>query len=178
MKTWGEKHTEKDQDVVVLVGSKGCWGLPRWHRGKEAAYQCRRCKRGGFDLWIQKIPWRRKQQPIPVFLPGKFHGQWSLVGYSPWVSKSQTRLSMNIRSHQVDGGYLKKWNLSLTQKGFNPKWHSFLGGEGVVFVFSKGIQHSTAKWLVFDSLYLQLLQPKTKTKLQIHRLYVVGMNAR
>ena len=28
--------------------------------------------------------WRRKQQPIPVLLPGKSHGQRSLVGYSPW----------------------------------------------------------------------------------------------
>ena len=33
--------------------------------------------------WVGKIPWRRKWQPTPVFLPGKFHGQWSLVGYSP-----------------------------------------------------------------------------------------------
>ena len=31
----------------------------------------------------EKIPWRRKQQPTPVFLPGKSHGQRSLVGYSP-----------------------------------------------------------------------------------------------
>ena len=29
-------------------------------------------------------PWRRKWQPTPVFLPGEFHGQRSLVGYSPW----------------------------------------------------------------------------------------------
>ena len=34
-------------------------------------------------LHIQKIPWRRKWQLTPVFLPGKFHGQRSLVGYSP-----------------------------------------------------------------------------------------------
>ena len=33
--------------------------------------------------WIGKIPWSRKWQPTPVFLPGKFHGQKSLVGYSP-----------------------------------------------------------------------------------------------
>jgi len=32
---------------------------------------------------VRKIPWRRKWQPIPVFLPGKSHGQRSLVGYSP-----------------------------------------------------------------------------------------------
>ena len=33
--------------------------------------------------WVKKISWRRKWQPTPVFLPGKFHGQRSLVGYSP-----------------------------------------------------------------------------------------------
>ena len=30
---------------------------------------------------------RRKWQPTPVFLPGKSHGQRSLVGYSPWGHK-------------------------------------------------------------------------------------------
>jgi len=45
---------------------------------------CRRCERCGFDPWVGKIPWRRKGQPTPVFLPGKFHRQRSLVGYSPY----------------------------------------------------------------------------------------------
>ena len=40
-------------------------------------------RRHGFDPWVGKIPWRRKWQPTPVFLPGKSHGQRSLVGYSP-----------------------------------------------------------------------------------------------
>ena len=31
-----------------------------------------------------KIPWRREWLPTPLFLPGEFHGQRSLVGYSPW----------------------------------------------------------------------------------------------
>ena len=37
-----------------------------------------------FDTWVGKIPWRRKWQPTPVFLPGEFQGQRSLVNYSPW----------------------------------------------------------------------------------------------
>ena len=45
------------------------------------------CGRPGFDPWVGKIPWRRAWQPIPVFLPGKSHGQRSLAGYSPWGSK-------------------------------------------------------------------------------------------
>ena len=53
-------------------------------RGKDSTCQCRRCRRLGFDPWVRKIPWRRKWQPAPAFLPGESHGQWSLVGYSPW----------------------------------------------------------------------------------------------
>ena len=43
--------------------------------------------------WVGKILWRRKWQPIPVFVPGEFHGQRSLVGYSPWGPKESTQLS-------------------------------------------------------------------------------------
>ena len=34
--------------------------------------------------WVGKIPWRKKWQPTPEFLSGRFHGQRSLAGYSPW----------------------------------------------------------------------------------------------
>ena len=44
------------------------------------------CRKSGFDPWVRKTPWRRKWQPTPVFLPGEFHAQRSLVGYSPWES--------------------------------------------------------------------------------------------
>ena len=39
------------------------------------------CRRHGFNPRVRKIPWRRKWQPTPVFLPGKSHGQRSLAGY-------------------------------------------------------------------------------------------------
>ena len=58
-------------------------GFPGGTSGKESAFKCRRHKTHGFDPWVGKIPWRRKWQPTPVFLPGKSHGQRSLVGYSP-----------------------------------------------------------------------------------------------
>ena len=41
-------------------------------------------RRPGFNPWVGKIPWRRKWQPTPVFLPGESQGQRSLVDYSPW----------------------------------------------------------------------------------------------
>ena len=62
-------------------------GLPMWHSGKEFACRCRRYMRRRFNPWVMKIPWSRKWQPIPVFLPGKFHGQRSLSSYSPWGHK-------------------------------------------------------------------------------------------
>ena len=59
-------------------------GLPRWLSVKESTYQCRRCR---LDPLVRKIPW----QPTPVFLPRKFHGQRSLVGYSLWGCKGLDR---------------------------------------------------------------------------------------
>ena len=47
----------------------------------------RQCRRPGFDPWVGKIPWRRKWQSTPGLLPGKSHGQRSLVVYSPWGRK-------------------------------------------------------------------------------------------
>ena len=61
--------------------------LPWWFSGKESACTVRRHRRPGFNPWVRKIPWKRKWQPTPVFLPGKVHGQRSLVGYSPWGFK-------------------------------------------------------------------------------------------
>jgi len=40
-----------------------------------------------FDPWVGKIPWRRKWQPTPIFLPEEFHGQRSLAGYNLWGHK-------------------------------------------------------------------------------------------
>ena len=54
-------------------------GLPRWLGGKESTSPCRR---HGFNPWVGKIPWRRKWQSSPVFLPGESHGQRNLGGYS------------------------------------------------------------------------------------------------
>ena len=52
----------------------------------------------GFNPWVGKIPWRRKWQPTPVFLPGKSHGQRSLVGYHPWGHK-ESDMPEHANSH-------------------------------------------------------------------------------
>ena len=61
-----------------------------------------------FDPWVGKIPWRRKWQPTPIFLPGKFHGQRGLVGYSSWGLKelgttehTYTNLKTNLKKRQM-----------------------------------------------------------------------------
>ena len=72
-------------------------GFPGSSSGKEPTYQCRRCKRCSFDPWVRKVRkslWRRIWQPIPVFFPGKSHGQSSLEGYSPWGRKE-----LNMTEH-------------------------------------------------------------------------------
>ena len=49
------------------------------------------CRSHEFYLRVGKIPWRRKWQLTPVFLPGESHGQRSLAGYSP---QGHTELDM------------------------------------------------------------------------------------
>ena len=75
------------QWIRIWANSGRYWRLPRWHSGKEPACQCRRYKRQDFNPWLRKIPWSRKWQPTPVFLPGKFHGQSRLAVYIPWGHK-------------------------------------------------------------------------------------------
>ena len=77
-------------------------GLPRWLSDIEFACQCRRYRRHEFAPWTRQIPWRRKWQLAPVFLPGKSHGQRILAGYSPWDHK---RVGLCIFTCV----YLKNW---------------------------------------------------------------------
>ena len=60
------------------------------------------CRRPGYDPWVSKIPWRRKWQSTPVFLPGRFHGLRSLVGYSPWsLNESEMTEWLSTHTHSV-----------------------------------------------------------------------------
>jgi len=69
--------------------------------GKESTSQCKRGKRHRFDPWFRKIPWSGKWQPILIFLPGKFHVQKSLAGYSPWGSKKSGHNQTHAREHTL-----------------------------------------------------------------------------
>ena len=66
----------------------------------KSACQCKRPKLLGYDPWVGKIPWSKEWQPTPVFLLGKFHGQRSLAGYSPWACKeSDTTEHIHTDTH-------------------------------------------------------------------------------
>ena len=96
-------HDEKKIQTHFLLPPTKSWqpwrcgslnlkqGFPWWYKDKEPACQYRRLKIHGFKPWVWKIPWRRKWQPTPVFSPGKFHGQRSLAGCSPWGCKESKK---------------------------------------------------------------------------------------
>ena len=108
----------------VCASLLGCWtppvltwlncqepqGFPGGASGNEPTCQCRRCKRHGLDPWVGKIPRKRQWQPTLVFLPGEFHGQRSLVGYSPWCCKESD--TTERRSHnKAFVGNKRQWVL-------------------------------------------------------------------
>ena len=112
------------QEIKESVSWISWKGFPGGVHGKKSACQRRWCRRDGFDLWVRKIPYSRKWQPAPVFLPGKFHGQRSLESYNPWGCKeldvtehpekvmagwgSQLELGWWIRQGRVQG-FMDGW---------------------------------------------------------------------
>ena len=81
-------------------------GFPNGPAGTESACHSRRCKRQEFDPWVRKTAWRRKWQPAPVPVSGKFYGQRSLAGCRPWGLKesdmtecAHTYLYTHIHTH-------------------------------------------------------------------------------
>ena len=90
--------------------------------GKEYACQCRRHKRSRFD-WGPEDPLKEAWQPTPVFLPGKFHRQRSLAGYSPWGCREQDRAE-RLSTHMKAASAL--WVTSLGSGNYSAL--STLGG--------------------------------------------------
>ena len=79
---------------------------------KDSACQCRR---PGLGPWIGKIPWRREWQPTPVFLPGEFHGQRSLVDHTvrgiteSWTELGSFHFHMRSSVEHVRVAYVGVW---------------------------------------------------------------------
>ena len=94
-------------------------GLPRWCSGEESTFQCRRHKRCGFDPWVGDSPWSRQWKPTPVSLSGKFHGQESLMGYSPRGHKELNTPKHTNTWHVHFRENLNKINLTYSRP---PRW--------------------------------------------------------
>ena len=91
----------------------------RWWLRRSSV--CLQCGRPGFDPWVGKIPWWRKWQSTPVLLPGKSHGQRSLVGYSPWGRRVghdwATSLSLSSRCHLHSHIQEATWHVQVVTPG-------------------------------------------------------------
>ena len=101
------------RELVTLL-AKSCEfgfhseGFPGGASDKEPVCQCRRHQRHKFDPWVRKIPWSRKWQPTPIFLPGKSHRQMSLVGYRPSGCKESDttkRICTHTHKHTSTEGW-------------------------------------------------------------------------
>ena len=89
----------------------------------------------------QEVPWRRKWQPTPVFLPGKSHGRRSPVGYSPWGHKESdmteplhfiyTVFMKNVKSHKMSHSTLSK----IFEKNFSKSWSIFYINNNMVYKY-------------------------------------------
>ena len=109
--------------------------LPWWLSGKESACQWRRC---GFSPWVGKIPWRRKWQPTPGFVPRESHWQRNLAGYSPWGHKAS---DMTDRVSKRSKCF---WHIFLTVQG----WHK-IGKEGETGGWYKAREDSPLTLILF-----------------------------
>ena len=62
-----------------------------------------------WETWARSLcwewPWRRERLPTPVFLPGEFHGQRSLAGYSPWSCKELDMTDFHSLTHLLTVRY-------------------------------------------------------------------------
>ena len=71
---------------------------------------------GRFNTWVEKIPWRRKWQSTPVFLPGKSHRQGSLASYNLWGGKGSdmtehTHMSTNqLHYNKIHHGFMSAYS--------------------------------------------------------------------
>ena len=82
---------------VLPMNTIHCWTilftakLQGFSVGSTGKKICLQCRKSGFNPWVGKIPCIREWQHTPVFFPGKFHGQRSLVGYIQFMGSRRVR---------------------------------------------------------------------------------------
>ena len=113
-----------------IGASSARWGIANHSvargGGKGSTCQCGRCKKCRFEPWVRKIPWSRKWQPTPAFLPGKSHGQRSQAGSRPGCPRVRHDLSTKQLSYVLLGARVR-WRHYLKER-----WsRDFPGGPAV-----------------------------------------------
>ena len=137
-------------------------GFPWWLSGKEFAYQCWIC---GFDRWVENVPWGRKWQPTPVFLPGESHGQRSLAGCSSWGRKKLDTIERPNNRPQIIGitGYYCKAEPScqslVRTQGLSSPWLSRLSTWPFMLAHRPGRPRHAQAHLLFACLGEALRMP-------------------
>ena len=96
----------------VLLHCRKIHLFPGGASAKEPACQCRKGKRRRFDSWVWKIPWRKKWQPTPVFMPRE----------SPWTEEPgglQSMGSQRVGHDRSDLAHTRAHTHTLLK---NPEW--------------------------------------------------------
>ena len=88
-------------------------------QGFPSSSDSKASKRPRFNPWVGKIPWRRKWQPTVVFLPGKFHGERSLAGYSLWGCKELDTTERLTHTHTHTNTGKNKTYIEIKNKAMN-----------------------------------------------------------
>ena len=93
--------------VFLCFLSHACLGLPWWLSSKESTCNAGdhlQSRRHRFSLWVKKIPWRRKRQPSPIFLPKI---PWTEEPGGPQSMESQEQdLTQGLNHHHYHQPYL------------------------------------------------------------------------
>ena len=140
-------------------------GLPSCLSGRESACQCRRY---GFDPWVRKIPWSRKQQLTSVFLPGESHGQRNLAGYIQsmgsqrvgydWATKHASdswgfpggSVVKNLTANAGDMGSIPGSGRSPGEGNGNPLQFSCLGNPMDIAAWQATVREVAKSWTWFS----------------------------
>ena len=163
---------------ICICNTLFCHGLPWWLRWWSI---CLQCERPWFEAWVRKIPWRSEWQATPVFLPGEFHGQRSLMGYSPWGHKESDMTERlpppppPTLSWEVNEGLLSPFHSNIIISSTKAEC-SLLISVDILFPFRtvySPFHISKGTWIVVLSFYYQNL--KFKGQNQCHHIILTNI---
>ena len=101
--------------VIALGKGMSPWVSPMAQQVKNATCNAGNTRQG-FSPWVEKIPWRRKWQPAPVFLLGKPHRHRSLAGYCPKCCKGSDMSKHSGKSPYLNSSQVQDFStLTLPQ---------------------------------------------------------------